>query len=162
MDGYDKLKPYGLPIHGCIDGFSRQISWLRVARSNNNPIIPASFYLKRVEHSGVCPTNLRTDCGTENGIMAATHCVFLDDVNARKYGSSHTNQRIKNWWSHFRRGYSNWVINFFKDMVHSGILILGHPVHMECIWFVFSDFLQHELDMVKEEWNNRYIRNVVY
>ena len=25
VDGYDKLKPYGLPIHGCIDGFSRKI-----------------------------------------------------------------------------------------------------------------------------------------
>ena len=23
--GYDKLKPYGLPIHGCVDGFSRKI-----------------------------------------------------------------------------------------------------------------------------------------
>ena len=21
-DGYDKLKPYGFPIHGCVDGFS--------------------------------------------------------------------------------------------------------------------------------------------
>ena len=21
-DGYDKLKPYGLPIHGCIDGYN--------------------------------------------------------------------------------------------------------------------------------------------
>ena len=25
IDGYDKLKPYGLPIHACIDGFSRKI-----------------------------------------------------------------------------------------------------------------------------------------
>lgn len=24
-DGYDKLKPYGFPIHGCIDGFSRKV-----------------------------------------------------------------------------------------------------------------------------------------
>ena len=23
VDGYDKLKPYGFPIHGCVDGFSR-------------------------------------------------------------------------------------------------------------------------------------------
>jgi hypothetical protein len=27
-DGYDKLKPYGFPIHGCIDGFSRRLIWL--------------------------------------------------------------------------------------------------------------------------------------
>eukprot|EP00111_Clytia_hemisphaerica_P004806 TCONS_00013816-protein len=41
IDGYDKLKPYGLPIHGCIDGFSRKILWLKVCKSNNNPVIPA-------------------------------------------------------------------------------------------------------------------------
>jgi len=31
VDGYDKLKPYGFPIHACIDGFSRKIiglNWL--------------------------------------------------------------------------------------------------------------------------------------
>ena len=26
-DGYDKLKPYGFPVHGCMDGFSRRILW---------------------------------------------------------------------------------------------------------------------------------------
>lgn len=37
IDGYDKLKPYGFPIHGAIDGFSRKLLWLKVLRSNNNP-----------------------------------------------------------------------------------------------------------------------------
>ena len=31
MDGFDKLKPYGFPIHGCIDGFSRKLLWLEVS-----------------------------------------------------------------------------------------------------------------------------------
>ena len=46
MDGYDKLKPYGFPIHGCIDGFSRRIIWLNVARTNNNPAVIAKFFIK--------------------------------------------------------------------------------------------------------------------
>ena len=25
MDGFDKLKSYSFPIHGCVDGFSRRI-----------------------------------------------------------------------------------------------------------------------------------------
>ena len=25
VDGYDKLKPYGFTIHGCVDGFSRRV-----------------------------------------------------------------------------------------------------------------------------------------
>jgi len=43
VDGYDKLKSYGLPIHGCVDGFSRRIMWLKVRKSNKDPAIPASF-----------------------------------------------------------------------------------------------------------------------
>jgi hypothetical protein len=31
LDGYYKLKSYGIPIHGCIDGFSRKIIWLKVS-----------------------------------------------------------------------------------------------------------------------------------
>ena len=27
IDGYDKLKVWGFPIHGCIDGYSRRILW---------------------------------------------------------------------------------------------------------------------------------------
>ena len=39
IDGYDKLKPFGLCIHGAINGFSRRIMWLEVDHSNNNPSI---------------------------------------------------------------------------------------------------------------------------
>ena len=45
--GYDKLKPYGFPIHGCICGYSRRIIWLELVKSNNNHKIPARLYLVR-------------------------------------------------------------------------------------------------------------------
>ena len=66
-DGYDKLKPYGLPIHGCIDGyiiniaklnifissrFSRRIMWLKVAASNNNPRFIVAHYFECIKHIG--------------------------------------------------------------------------------------------------------------
>lgn len=37
LDSYDKLKPYGICINGCIDGFSRQIIWLQAGKTSNNP-----------------------------------------------------------------------------------------------------------------------------
>ena len=46
-DGNDKLKPYGFPIHGCIDGFWRKVLWLKVTRSNNNPVVPARYLFSR-------------------------------------------------------------------------------------------------------------------
>ena len=44
VGGYDKLKPYELPIHGTVDGFSWKTLWLKVCKSNNNPINPACFF----------------------------------------------------------------------------------------------------------------------
>ena len=48
MDAYDKLKPFGCAIHGAIDGFSRKILWLELARSNNSPDNTAMYVLNIV------------------------------------------------------------------------------------------------------------------
>ena len=42
---YDKLKPFGFPIHGCIDGHSCKIIWLKTVHSTNNPCIIGSIFL---------------------------------------------------------------------------------------------------------------------
>ena len=108
---------------------------------------------------------VRSDCGTENALTAAMQCFFrahdndeFSGANAHRYGSSPSNQRIEGWWSRFRRSRSNWWIDFFKDMVQSGVLDLGNIFHMRCLWFCFSKLLQDELDKVRDHWNSHYIR----
>jgi hypothetical protein len=73
MDGYDELKPFGLTIHGCIDGYSRRIMWARVAYSNNNPHIIA---LETVFTIGGTPSIVRADRGTENTAVAFLQPTF--------------------------------------------------------------------------------------
>ena len=68
-DGYDNLKPYGLPVHGCIRGFSRKILLLKVSRTNNDSIVPAHFYTETVKKMGFRPKYLRT-ISAESGIIA--------------------------------------------------------------------------------------------
>ena len=77
IDGYDKIKPFGFAIHGGIDGYSRRIMWLVVDRTNNDPSVTAKFFIDTIEEIGGCPTLLRTDCGTENGITAGIQCFLL-------------------------------------------------------------------------------------
>eukprot|EP00731_Ephydatia_muelleri_P013174 Em0007g484a len=48
IDGYDKLKPFGFPIHACIDGFSWKIIWLELTATNNDPNVVVKFYLDAV------------------------------------------------------------------------------------------------------------------
>ena len=57
LDGYDKLKPFGFPIHGAIDGYSRRILWLRVTCTNNDPQVIAGFYIQCIKQigGGGCP-----------------------------------------------------------------------------------------------------------
>lgn len=127
--------------------------------------MPANLFLKCVQENNGCPLLQWSDCGTENGLAAAMQCYFrasgndaLAGENAHRYGSSHANQRIENWWSFFRRCRSNWWINYFKVLVQDGVLQTGNELHMECAWFCFSQVIQNELNEIVEHWNTHYIR----
>lgn len=165
FSGFDKLKTYGFPIHGCICGYSRKILWLEVVKSNNDPSVPAKLYLDTVQSLKGCPKIVRSDCGTENVTLAAMQCslraLHTDEFAAEKahrFGPSPANQRIKGWWSFLQRNRSSWWISFFKDMSESGVLNLGDTFHMECLWFCFKKVIQADLDKVKDHWNSHYIR----
>ena len=95
VNGYDKLKSYGFPIHGCVDGFSQRIIWLKVCRTKTDKKISASFFIQTVQHFKFCPSKVQTDCRTENGILAAAlQCALVGSTDAHRYGSSPSNQRI--------------------------------------------------------------------
>jgi len=157
-DGYDKLAPFGFPIHACVDGFSRKVLWLYVSRTNSNPNRIATFYLNAIREFEGCPVYLITDLGTENGIIAGIHSFYRDDSTCHRYVPSPRNQRIESWWSNYRRSSSTWWINFFKDLVDQQKIDTSSELEMECLWFSFSSLLQRILDEIKEEWNTHYIR----
>lgn len=46
IDGYDKLKPYGLAISGCIDEYSWKVIWLVCLASNNDAGVIAQNYVQ--------------------------------------------------------------------------------------------------------------------
>ena len=52
-----------------------------------------------------------------------------------------------------------WIIYYFKSLADEGKYYLGNCFHKECAWYVYSIFLQ-ELDTVKVEWSNHYIRKL--
>lgn len=85
-----------------MDGYSRKILWVETERSNNLPEVTASYYLECVREHGFCPLQTRTDCGTENGIIAAMQCYFRSEDNApysgesaHVFGTSTRNQRVE-------------------------------------------------------------------
>lgn len=158
IDGYDKLKPHGFPIHGAIDGWSRKIIWLHVAKTNNCPKAIARFYLDAVENVGGAPEKLVSDMGTENHLAASMQNFFLNDETSHKYVKSTRNQRIESWWAMLRRQKTNWWRSYFIELQNSGVVDLTRPFHRECMWFSFSCVLQRDLDSAREHWNSHLIR----
>jgi hypothetical protein len=108
VDGYDKLKLYGICISGAIDGFSRYVVWLEANTTNSDPSVIGGYYLNALQRFGGCPSVIHADFGTEN--------VRIRDIQTQlrpagtsvsggppSYieGTSTTNQKIESWWGYF-------------------------------------------------------------
>lgn len=165
IDGYDKLKPFGFCIHGCIDGFSRRIMWLEVGTSNNDPSVVSQYFIDCIRDIGGVPCVVRSDCGTENGNVASIqHFLRLnsnDSLAGEKsfmYGKSISNQRIEAWWSQLRRGGGDWWIRYFKELRDNGLYCDADIVQVECLRFCFMAILRQELQSVAKLWNVHRIR----
>ena len=99
LDEYDNLKPFGIAIHGPIDGYSSKMLWMKVLRSNNSPNIIAVLCLSCVEELQDAPIKIIADLGTENALVFASF--FHQDAGADQYVPSPRNQRIECRWSYF-------------------------------------------------------------
>ena len=150
---------------GCIDGFTRKILWLEVVNSNKDPFVTASACLNFISELEAIPRRIRTDCDTENCVLAAIQCYFRREHTdefagdkAQIYGSSHSNQRIEAWWSCLRRNLSSFIINLFTDLVESGEYNSDDKLEKECSKFCFTGVIKKELNRFKSEWNTHHIR----
>ena len=164
VDGWDKLAPFGIFIHGAVDGFSRRIFWLEVNSTNKNPRVIASHYLNTVEQLGRVPRRLRSDKGTENVVIGTLQQFFRwnndDDFAGSKSfveGESSGNQRIEAWWSKFREGGGGWWVNLFKALCDAGLYTANH-LNKECLKFCFFPILRKELYLATELWNSHNIQ----
>lgn len=168
VDGYDKLKPYGFCIHGCIDGFSRRIIWLDVGTTNNDPSIVAYYYLQSIEQLQGTPAIIRGDLGTENSTLAfiqpflRRHGTDSAQQTSFRYGRSVSNQRIEAWWGILRKWNSDWWIDFFKNLKAGGHFDETNPVDIDCLRFAFMHIIKKEIEQVALEWNNHSIRHSSY
>ena len=74
VDGHDKLKPYGISIHRCIDGYSRLIIWLEVAASNKVP----EHYLDAIKQMEGKLKIVKAVNGTEQSVIQSVHVYFSE------------------------------------------------------------------------------------
>lgn len=165
IDGYDKLKPFGFGIHGCVDGYSRRIMWLEVTTTNNDPSVVARYFVDCIRQVGGTARVVRADNGTENTYIAAIQRFLRHSLNdslagekSFRYGKSVSNQRIEAWWSQLRRGLTDWWIVYFKELRESGLYCDVNPIHVECLKFCYMDLIRDSLHQKAQLWNSHRIR----
>lgn len=152
MDGYDKLKPFGIAIHGCIDGFSRNVLWLEAGTTNNDPKIIGGYFVRTILNHEGCPMTIRCDYGTENGHVE--HMQRFLRRHARDalsdrcfiYGSSTHNQRIESFWALLRRKCTQFWIELFHQLKIDGHFS-GSFLDRNLIGFCFLNLVQVKINM---------------
>ena len=141
IDSYDKLKPFGIAINGCVDGFSRFVIWARASYTNNDPKVIAGYYLDAIQELHCCPQKVRVDAGTENVNLKTLHEVLRNDDNGAIVGRSTANVRIESWWGQYRRGGAEYYIALF-NLIQSDGDFVGDFVDKELVRFCFLRVIQ--------------------
>ncbi|CAC5369865.1 unnamed protein product [Mytilus coruscus] len=165
IDGYDKLKSYGIAIHGAIDGYSRRILWLKAGPSNNNPRYIAKFYLNFVKESRRIPRVVRADAGTENVILRDLqialrfgHGDAMSGLRSFSTGRSTGNQRIERLWRNLSESFTSFWRNKFAYLRDAEIVCTAEPLHIECIRYCFLPLIRRQLQEFMETWNEHRLR----
>ena len=103
IDGNDKLKRWVFAIHGCIDRFSRNILWLHVSTSNNDPLIIAYFCLSCISKYKMSPRTLRMDLGMKTFTVKTSRGFFTENHVSFIYGAFIRNQRIESFCARLKK-----------------------------------------------------------
>ena len=147
IDSYDKLKPFGFCINGCIDGFSRKILWLYVYTTNSDPKVLGSYYIDTVNQLKGCPVKMKGDPGTENAYIKKFQRFLRretnDQINENSYleGASTANQRIESFWAQLRKQCTQFWIDLFSHLRNDGYFS-GDFLDRNILQFCFMGMVQ--------------------
>ena len=150
VDSYDKLKPYGIAINGCIDGYSRKIIWLEANTTNSDPKVIANYFVTAVQRKGGCPRRIRADLGTENShieqiqiFLRRDHGDELAGDRSFLYGKSTHNQRIEWFWGLLRKEMGQFFMDLFSELGRDGNdSFCGDFLDRSLIQYCFMDLIQ--------------------
>lgn len=115
----------------------------------------ATNFLEAIQKWGA-PQRLRTDAGTENGVMAAIQAEIHQDVYAHIFGPSTSNTRIEGLWSKMSSVISSWI-DFFETMCDNRLFHKGHEKETAALRFSFMGLIRKSLLLFKTYWNTHNI-----
>ena len=159
LDGHHSLIRWGLVIHGCINGFSRKVMFLKCSPNNYAETV-LQLFTEAVDVShGLWPSRIRVDRGVENVLV----CDLMVAVRGHGRGSfiagpSTRNQRIERLWRDVFRCVCHYFYYVFYAMEQSGILNMSNDLHLFVLHLVFLPRINFALEEYLKMFNDHKIR----
>ena len=152
LDGNHKLIKWRLVVHGCIDGFTRMITFLKCSNNNRSDTVLQCFINASSEYG--LPSRVRTDHGGENVRVWE----YMEEVRGHGRGSyiagsSVHNSRIERLWRDVHSAVLSTYSEVFQDLEQTGALNCENEADIFALHYIFIPRINNSLKLFQEGWN---------
>jgi len=158
LDGNHKLIRYKFVIHGCIDGYSRLITYLACS-TNNRAATVLGYFLAACDKWRNGPSRTRSDRGMEN-VEVERHMLQTRGLDRGSHicGPSVHNQRIERLWKDLNRVVGRLYLLIFRHLEEYYAFNVENERDLYCLHYVYQPHINRTLDAFTESWNEHGMR----
>ena len=152
LDGNHKLIKWRLVVHGCIDGFTHMITFLKCSNNRSDTVLQC--FINASSEYGL-PSWVRTDHGGEN----VNVWEYMEEVRGHGRGSyiagsSVHNSRIERLWRDVHSAVLSTYSEVFQDLEQTGALNCENEADIFVLHYIFIPRINNSLKLFQEGWNS--------